>query len=109
MSARLAKRRLREFSAQNLANMAWAFATVGEPVLGMLKPISVLAGIESREPKLWAVCHHMVMECRNRPDGGLLAYLEANELLPDVKDLCPSHIPAHGFLGVVARTTAQPV
>lgn len=46
--ARTTEWRMGELKPQELANMVWAFATVGEPAPALLNPISVLDLMEAQ-------------------------------------------------------------
>eukprot|EP00747_Dinoflagellata_sp_TGD_P128750 gnl/TRDRNA2_/TRDRNA2_174592_c9_seq16.p1 gnl/TRDRNA2_/TRDRNA2_174592_c9~~gnl/TRDRNA2_/TRDRNA2_174592_c9_seq16.p1 ORF type:complete len:272 (+),score=53.05 gnl/TRDRNA2_/TRDRNA2_174592_c9_seq16:200-1015(+) len=58
-----AELRLGEFEAQGLANMSWAFATVGQPVPVVLNPISVLDTIEAQHTQPEGMYYNMLMQC----------------------------------------------
>merc|ERR1712093_847070 len=54
---------MRDFNAQNLANIAWALATAGEPALAVLDPFSVLEELEAHGAKAKLEDYQMSMEC----------------------------------------------
>merc|ERR1712187_320419 len=77
------------FSSQGLANIAWAFATVGESAPSLLGPVSVLdahevmgAACEVMQPQYVVMATQgLVVTNQTMPASCLLARIEACELL----------------------------
>eukprot|EP00747_Dinoflagellata_sp_TGD_P136692 gnl/TRDRNA2_/TRDRNA2_175586_c2_seq11.p1 gnl/TRDRNA2_/TRDRNA2_175586_c2~~gnl/TRDRNA2_/TRDRNA2_175586_c2_seq11.p1 ORF type:complete len:227 (+),score=41.94 gnl/TRDRNA2_/TRDRNA2_175586_c2_seq11:49-729(+) len=77
---------LAQFKAQELANLAWAFATARQPAPSMLDPILVLDAMEARGTKPQVVDYQMLMQCvaeTGKVEAGhvLLERAEASGLL----------------------------
>ena len=59
--ARVVERRVGHFNAQDLANTAWAFATVGEPTPALFAPILMLDTMEMKDAKPHVTCYQMLL------------------------------------------------